>query len=157
MIGKVAEEFGEKIRVRACGLCFRGEDILLVNHSGIYGHDFWAPPGGGVQFGESIEVTLKREFREECKTDIRVGRCMFGCEFIRPPFHALELFYEVENMDEPQLGNDPELVDHQVISDLEFMSEKQMALKEREHLHGILNTVKKPAELKRLFGFFSLT
>ena len=154
---KVADEFGGRIRIRACGLCFQDGKVLLVNHSGIYGHDFWAPPGGGVNFGESIESTLKREFEEECKTIIKVGKFLFGCEFIKPPFHALELFFEVENLNEPQLGTDPELVDHQVISGLKFMSGKDMESMDSKHVHGILSRVQKMDELKRLEGFFTLT
>jgi 8-oxo-dGTP diphosphatase len=156
MTGKVADEFGGRIRIRVCGLCFNEENILLLNHSGIYGHDFWAPPGGGVNFGETIEDTIKREFEEECKTKIRIGKFLFGCEFIRTPFHALELFYEVESLNPPRLGGDPELTDHQVISALQYMSEAEIKKLDGSHIHGIFNLVEKPRELKRLSGFFKL-
>ena len=156
MTGKVADEFGGRIRIRVCGICLKNEKVLMVNHSGVYGHDFWAPPGGGVNFGESVESTLKREFLEECKTEIRVGKFLFGCEFIRSPFHALELFYEVETMHQPVLGNDPEMVDHQVISDLKFMGSYDIKQLSESHRHGIFNHVEKPSELMKLSGFYPL-
>src|SRR5689334_24082616 len=126
MIKKVADEFGGRIRIRACGLCFQNDRILLVNHSGIYGNDFWAPPGGGVEFGETVETTLRREFKEECRTDINVCRFLFGCQFIQATLHALELFFEVECLSPPAIGNDPELVDHQVISGLKFFDSQSL-------------------------------
>ena len=156
MTGKVADEFGGRIRIRACGLCFQHEKVLLVNHSGIYGHDFWAPPGGGVNFGEPVEMALKREFLEECSTEITVGNFLFGCEFITPPFHALELFYEVVNYGPPALGSDPELADHQVISELKFMGLSELKALPAHNLHGIFRHIQNPLELKRLSGFFTL-
>ena len=157
MDGKVAEEFGGRIRIRACGLCFQGDSILLINHVGIYGHDFWAPPGGGVNFGETIESTLAREFEEECRTSINIGKFLFGCEFIKPPFHALELFYEVENLNPPRLGGDPELADRQVITELKFMGKKDVKSLDHNQVHSIFHRVDNPKELRRLSGFFGLT
>lgn len=157
MSGKATLEFGGRIRIRACGICFQGSEILLLNHFGLYNRDFWAPPGGGVNFGEKIEDTLKREFEEECNTIIKVNRFLFGCEFVNEPLHAIELFYEVENMGPPSLGGDPEMADHQVISGLKFMTEKDLDSLSRNHLHGIFKRVKNPLELKQLSGFFTIT
>lgn len=33
----------------------------------------WELPGGGVEYGENIEKTLKREIKEECGLDVEVG------------------------------------------------------------------------------------
>ncbi len=34
-------------------------------------HDLWQIPGGGLQFGESIEEGLRREMREEVNVEIK--------------------------------------------------------------------------------------
>jgi 8-oxo-dGTP pyrophosphatase MutT (NUDIX family) len=50
----------ERTAVR--GVLFRGEDLLLLSSR----HGDYKFPGGGVESGESFEVALRREFREEC-------------------------------------------------------------------------------------------
>ena len=63
---KVIEAFGNKLRIRVCGILMQEDRILLVKHRSI-GEDgtFWAPPGGGLKYGETILDCLHREFLEE--------------------------------------------------------------------------------------------
>ena len=120
---KIVEQYGNRIRVRVCGVCIQEGKILLLNHIGIRENaDFWCPPGGGLQFGETIEECLKREFLEETNTEILVGKFLTVNEFVNPPLHAIELFYEVEIIKGiPQKGIDPEM-EEQIISDLRWFS-----------------------------------
>jgi len=55
----------------------------------------WAPPGGGMDFGQSVEENLTREFREETGLKVEVKRFLFINEFLAVPLHAVELFFEV--------------------------------------------------------------
>src|SRR5687767_8644102 len=96
MDAELAKIYGNKVRVRACGICWKDDRLLLVNHKGITSSDFWAPPGGGVDFEESIETTLKKEFEEETGLIIKPGDFLFGCELIQKPIHAVELFFETQ-------------------------------------------------------------
>ena len=75
---EITKIYGNKIRVRACGLCWQNGQLLMVNHKGITQTNFWAPPGGGLEFGESIEQRLKKEFSEETGLEISKGRFLFG-------------------------------------------------------------------------------
>jgi 8-oxo-dGTP diphosphatase len=83
--------YGGSVRVRVGGLCVQEHRILLVNHA-LYGPEgiFWSPPGGGVQFGESAQQALVREFREETGLDVEVGELLFVHEHIAVPLHAVE-------------------------------------------------------------------
>ena len=119
----IINQYGNRIRIRVCGVCIENGKILLLNHIGIRENaDFWCPPGGGLQFGETIEECLKREFLEETNTEISVGKFLIVNEFVNPPLHAVELFYEVKIIDgTPTKGIDPEM-DEQIITDLRWFT-----------------------------------
>jgi 8-oxo-dGTP diphosphatase len=93
--------YGKKVRVRVCGLCWEDNKLLLVNHRSLKPVNFWAPPGGGLEFGEKVENALKREFGEETGLEIAVTRFAFGCEYIQDPLHAIELFFHVKRSADP--------------------------------------------------------
>jgi 8-oxo-dGTP diphosphatase len=152
------EIFGKRIRIRVCGLCQRNDSLLLINHNLYPGQDFWAPPGGGIELGQSAAEALIREFMEETNLTIHVKEFRCVAEFVNPPLHALELFFEVENMGgEPKAGYDPELpAGKQLIREIRFMPWAEiMALPEHEK-HGLLRLCRSPNELKLLTGFYRI-
>lgn len=65
-----------------------GEKIVFATQRG-YG-DFkggWEFPGGKVEAGETPEVALAREIREELDTEINVGNYLDTIEYDYPTFH----------------------------------------------------------------------
>lgn len=106
----VESKFGGRIRVRVCGVLIKNGQYLMANHHGInILGDFWCAPGGGIEFGESSEKALKREFLEETGLQIEVGDFIEFFEVIKPPIHAIEFFYQVKIVGgHLQLGYDPE-------------------------------------------------
>ena len=156
MSNSVHEKFGKKLRVRVCGICCRTEGILLVNHK-ISGTDFWAPPGGGLEFGESVEDCLKREFLEETGLQIEVKELTIVNEFLKPPLHAIELFFRVfETGGVLKKGFDPEMGDSQIISEAQFFPWEDIKRMKPEHLHGIFKKVKNPEDFRAWNGHFKL-
>lgn len=105
-----AAAYADKVRVRVCGICIQDDKMLLVRHqSTINNQTFWAPPGGGLQFGESIATCLKREVLEETGLEVEVIRFLFVNEFLEPPLQAVELFFEVRPVNGSiTKGTDPE-------------------------------------------------
>jgi 8-oxo-dGTP diphosphatase len=136
----IINQYGNHVRVRVCGVCIQEGKILLINHVGIRENsDFWCPPGGGLQFGETIEECLKREFLEETNTEISVGKFLTINEFVNPPLHAVELFYEIKIISgEPQKGFDPEM-EEQIITDLRWFSLEEISKKSESEIHRIIN------------------
>ena len=110
---QIAQLYGGRVRVRVCGLLEQNGALLLVKHIGIGPAGYlWLPPGGGVEFGETLAEALIREFEEECNLKIDVKEFFHIYEYVAPPLHAIEHFYEViqagSEVREPVLGHDPE-------------------------------------------------
>jgi 8-oxo-dGTP diphosphatase len=150
----VAKVYGNKVRVRACGICWHDDKLLMVNHSGITPTNFWAPPGGGVEFGQSIEEALKKEFLEETGLHVAAGEFLFGCEYIEQPIHSIELFYSItETKGKLKTGCDPEI---QIIKDVKFLTTAEILSLPDVELHGIFRFLDTPDGLKNLRGFFRI-
>lgn len=132
--------YTDQLRVRACGICLQEKKILLVRHQQIAGrYNLWSPPGGGVHFGETVRQCLVREFREETGLTVEPGRFLFVSEFLQPPLHALELYFEVHIVGgELKTGSDPELAPQaQLIQQVAFKSLdelRQEAPRELNHI-----------------------
>ena len=155
---QIAEKFGNKVRVRVCGLCWKDGKLLMVNHSGLNKGDFWSPPGGGVEFGQKMEDTLKSEFLEETGILVEPRQHLFTCELIRGPLHAVELFFEAKYVNgELRTGTDPELDDmSQIITEVRFMGINEIMALNPQSRHGIFERVTSPGEVKNLVGFYSI-
>lgn len=140
-LAALARHYTGKLRVRACGICLQDKKILLVRHQQIAGqYNLWSPPGGGVNYGETVKQCLVREFREETGLTIRPGRFLFVSEFLQEPLHALELFFEVHLVaGDLKTGSDPELAaDAQLIQQVAFKSLAELRQEAPRELHPIL-------------------
>lgn len=77
------------IRVKVLGLAWRGEELLAAEIERDDGTVKGVRPlGGAIEFGETREQALHREFQEELQTDIRI----LGA------WQAIENLYEYEGM-----------------------------------------------------------
>ena len=117
--------FRGKTRVRVCGLLVEDASILLAQiHSPITKSLVWIPPGGGLQFGETMKECLIREFQEETNLQIDVRSLIHINELVADPYHALEFYFEVAKTGgELALGSDPEMSeDKQLLKGLKWMS-----------------------------------
>ncbi|CAN5356717.1 NUDIX hydrolase [soil metagenome] len=154
----VQQIYGNRVRTRVCGLALKDDLILLVNHGLLFGHDFWAPPGGGVEFGNTIEFDLKREFVEETGLKINIRDLRFTCEFIQPPLHAIELFFNVDIISGQLLtGSDPETgKNDQVITNVRYISFLELNQMPDNHKHGIFMRAKSIENLQSLQGYLKI-
>ncbi|MBO6525311.1 MAG: NUDIX domain-containing protein [Balneolaceae bacterium] len=137
--------YSGKLRVRVAGLLLEDEKLLLIRmHSPVSDSDIWTAPGGGVEFGETLEEALKREFQEETGLSITVKKLLHVNELLELPYHAIELFFLVEKLyGELRLGSDPEHnKEDQLLKEIRFFRE--------DELSGI---PLKPDELKTLSLF----
>jgi 8-oxo-dGTP diphosphatase len=148
------KKYGNRVRVRACGLCWHGPALLMVNHRGVTAGNFWAPPGGGVEFGSPASETIEREFLEETGLIVKAGPFRFGCEYINGAIHSVELFFETEvRGGKLTTGSDPEI---QIIEAVRFMAPEHISALRDDELHGIFKKVKNIDELRTLRGFYRI-
>ena len=141
LLNQIKEVYGNKIRIRVCGLLTDNDRILLVkqklNTDSTY---FWSPPGGGIEFGESIKECLKREFLEETGLEVSIENFYTLYEYISPPLHSIELYYRVKIIaGELKKGFDPEMSDNtQTIQDCSFINYNSIVNSQENSFHPIL-------------------
>lgn len=93
-----------KIRIRIAVVIPKDDEILLVRH--VKGNrQYWLIPGGGIDFGETIEDCARRELKEETNKDIKLLKLLFVSESVSKEYdrHLVNLFFlgHVFNPDEP--------------------------------------------------------
>ncbi len=90
--------------LRVCGALINKDKILMVNHQ----HDnlnYWTLPGGAVEYDETLEEAVSREFMEEtnllCHADaiifdeeFKTGVCRCFLMKTNEPFDAFNLGYD---------------------------------------------------------------
>lgn len=90
----MSEQNARFIRIRIGVIIVRDDKILLIEHVK-NGHSYWLIPGGGLNYGETIEECAKREMKEETNLDISLDRYLFSSETIAPDGsrHIVNLFF----------------------------------------------------------------
>jgi ADP-ribose pyrophosphatase YjhB (NUDIX family) len=73
----------KKIRIRVAGLVVEENKVLLIAHKK-KGEIYWLLPGGGVEYQESLDEALKREFLEELGLSVTVGDIALIADSIEP-------------------------------------------------------------------------
>ena len=154
MLPEIDQIYGNRVRLRVCGLLHSGDRLLMINHRSLAPGAFWAPPGGGVEFGESLRTSLEREFLEETGLIVRAEEFRFLSEFVRPPLHGVELFFTVTELGgRLKTGSDPEMKpDEQLIESVGFLSWNAIAALPPDARHGVFNSIDFPAKILDLRG-----
>ena len=67
--------------VRVYGLLINEKGQVLLSDEEEYGFRFSKFPGGGLEFGEGLIDALKREFLEECNTEVEIIEHFYTTDF----------------------------------------------------------------------------
>jgi ADP-ribose pyrophosphatase YjhB (NUDIX family) len=88
--------------VRVYGLLINEQQQILLTDEQVAGHRFTKFPGGGVEFGEGLTDALKREFIEECNTEVEVLNHFYTTDFyVKSAFNdsqIISIYYTVKNI-----------------------------------------------------------
>lgn len=153
----IIDNFGNRLRTRVNGLLIQDNKLLMVKHKMGDNHSFWNVPGGGMQFGQDAESNLKREFLEETGLEIEVKKYQFVHEFLDPPLHAIELFFEVRQTNgKLVVGIDPELeTGKQVIDEVRFLSMEEIKNIPSEQKHALFARINSLNDVRIWKGYFN--
>ncbi|MBI3976328.1 MAG: NUDIX hydrolase [Armatimonadetes bacterium] len=77
-----------------------GGRILLTQRAG---RDYWVPPGGHVDPGESLPEAARREVREEARLEVEIGHLLYVWELVAPDRHRVEVCFRAR-LAAPPLG-----------------------------------------------------
>ena len=103
----------EKPKVGTALILTRDNRVLLMKRKGPHGTGTWSPPGGHLDFGESIEGCAGREAKEEVGvdvTDIRF-RCVTNDIFEEDGKHYITLWLEGKPIGEPRIVSEKEVAE----------------------------------------------
>lgn len=85
---------GYQFGLRAAAIILHGDNVLLQR---AVHDDFWAMPGGRIEFQEAAIDTLKREMLEEINTHVEVERLLWVMEnffeYQASACHELSLYF----------------------------------------------------------------
>ncbi|MEQ8473193.1 MAG: NUDIX hydrolase [Marinoscillum sp.] len=148
--------YKQKVRVRACGILIKDNSILMLKHVGIgnAGH-LWAPPGGGVEFNESCEQAVIKEFKEETGLNVSIDKFLFTNEYRSQKLHAVEIFFQVcYESGELLLGNDPEVPEEeQILKEIKWVSFDEITEMNPRLIHNAFHNLSNPSKIVELQGF----
>jgi 8-oxo-dGTP diphosphatase len=121
-----------KHRIRSAAVVTDDDKILLVKHkhpkSGI---EFWVPPGGGLENGESIYDCAIRETYEETGLKVILGEIRYLREFIDPEYgeHHFEIFIQAKSFaGDLTISNvNPDDRDGPYVKEVKFLSQADIS------------------------------
>ncbi len=86
----------QQIKIRCRGIIVHDGKLLLVKHS--HGADFYALPGGHLDFGEDPMECIAREMVEELGIVPVIGRLLYVYSFVNSEGkQSVEFHFEIKN------------------------------------------------------------
>ena len=154
---EIEKKFGGRVRVRVNGVLIEDGKILLIRHQMSQDRYFWSVPGGGMEYGTDAASNLKREFQEETGLEVEVGDFLFIHEYLNPPLHAVELFFDVRKVKgNLRLGTDPELADdRQILTHLGYFSFEQLTKVPNFEKHRLFWELNSFNDIRMWKGYFN--
>ena len=85
-------------RIRVTAVLIEDDSILLVEHEHLVVQSqdrWWSLPGGGLEWGETLDECLVREVREETGLDVALDRLLYVCDRISNDQHVVHMTFAV--------------------------------------------------------------
>ena len=140
------------MRVRVAAIIIENDKLLMICHKK-NDHEYYLLPGGGVEYGESLDVALKREIKEELNVDIDVKDIKIVSDSIdeKDDRHVVNICFMCDYIfGEYKIGDEERLLKYNFMSceELEFLDIHPPINKE---LMGLLKNQKNNIYLGKLW------
>ena len=85
----------QKPRLTSAVLVIKDNKFLLAERNKENRNGYWVIPGGGVEFGETIQEAAIREIKEETNLDVEIIKFIGSYESINVPgkYHSVIFFH----------------------------------------------------------------
>ena len=136
-------------RVRVAGILEEDNKVLLIEHTK-NNRSYWLLPGGGVDWGESIEEAVEREFLEETNLKVKIEEFLFISETLAPDKskHVINLYFRVRRE-----SGEMALGDEGILSDLRFFTLDEIEkIKIYPNINDILKKILKKESYNDFLG-----
>ncbi|MET3980194.1 8-oxo-dGTP diphosphatase [Mucilaginibacter sp. UYP25] len=108
--------------VRVYGLLINDANEVLISDEQEYGMQFTKFPGGGLEYGEGLIEGLKREFIEECDTEVEVISHFYTTDFfVKSAFNdsqIISVYYLVKAVSDLRFNTKTEVFDFEGEGDI---------------------------------------
>lgn len=108
--------------VRVYGLLINDANEVLISDEQEYGMQFTKFPGGGLEYGEGLIEGLKREFIEECDTEVEVISHFYTTDFfVKSAFNdsqIISVYYLVKAVSDLRFNTKMEVFDFEGEGDI---------------------------------------
>jgi 8-oxo-dGTP diphosphatase len=103
----------DKPKVGTALILTRDNKVLLMKRKGPHGTGTWSPPGGHLDFGETLEGCAAREAKEEVGVDVADirFRCVTNDIFEGDGKHYITLWMEGTPIGEPRIVSQEEVAE----------------------------------------------
>jgi 8-oxo-dGTP diphosphatase len=122
-------------RVVVAAIIRNRNKLLLAKEVLESGRERWIFPGGGVNFGETLEEAVKREIKEELGMEIEVEKLLGFKEAIFPKvnYHTIIFFFLAKPLEELSIKEkkilDARYFDFKEVENLDLTDSARWALK----------------------------
>lgn len=100
--------------------CFYNDKLVIVNE----GKDYWTPPGGTIEKGETYEQASVREVKEESNMKVIYQECIGYQDFKLPEekrvIRQVRMFCSVEPFDDFVIDPDGDILEIKLIDPKDF-------------------------------------
>ena len=87
-----------QIKIRCRAVIMHEGKLLVVRHA--HANEWYALPGGHLDYGEDPQECIKRELEEELGVEAEIGRLLYVYTFIdKEQRQSVEFFFEIKNGD----------------------------------------------------------
>lgn len=108
--------------VRVYGLLINNANEVLISDEQEYGFRFTKFPGGGLEYGEGLIDGLKREFVEECQTEVEVISHFYTTDFfVKSAFNdsqIISVYYMIKAVSDLQFATKTAVFDFEGDGDI---------------------------------------